>query len=207
MRSASPAVAGLVLAATTAWWLVAVGALAIVAAWFYTGGTKPYGYLGPRRGHRVRVLRPGRGARHDVRPDRELSAAGAWCAAVGVGALACAILVANNLRDIPTDTVAGKRTLAVVLGDDRTRVPLRAAGRPRRCVALRRRRAVAPACCALLGLVFAAAGGPARPGSCSAPAPVGPDLIPVLQRTGVAELLYAAGIFAGIAVSVAIASV
>ena len=42
-------------------------------------------------------------------------------AGVGVGALACAILVANNLRDIPTDVVAGKRTLAVVLGDARTR--------------------------------------------------------------------------------------
>ena len=50
----------------------------------------------------------------------ELPLAG-WCAAVGVGALACAILVANNLRDIPTDRVVGKRTLAVVLGDARTR--------------------------------------------------------------------------------------
>ena len=66
-----------------------------------------------RRGDGVRLLRPGRGDRHDVRPDRGVAGARPVYAAVGIGALACAILVANNLRDIPTDREAGKRTLAV----------------------------------------------------------------------------------------------
>ena len=74
-----------------------------------------------RRGQRVRVLRARRGARHRVRPDRGRSPRLAVAASIGVGALACAILVANNLRDIPTDSVTGKRTLAVVLGDANTR--------------------------------------------------------------------------------------
>ena len=63
-------VAGLVLAVTTTWWLVLVGALAVVAAWYYTGGSTPYGYLGARRGDGVRVLRAGGGGGHDVRADR-----------------------------------------------------------------------------------------------------------------------------------------
>ena len=114
-------VAGLVLAATTAWWLLAVGVACVVAAWFYTGGSRPYGYLGARRGDGLRVLRAGRGDRHDVRPDRVVGARPRCTPASAIGALACAILVVNNLRDIPTDRVAGKRTLAVLLGDERTR--------------------------------------------------------------------------------------
>jgi 1,4-dihydroxy-2-naphthoate octaprenyltransferase len=113
--------AGLVLAATTAWWLVAVGAVCVVAAWFYTGGSKPYGYLGLGEVMvfvffgLVAVL----GTQY-VQAER-LTAAG-WYAACGIGALACAILVANNLRDIPTDRGSGKITLAVRLGDERTRI-------------------------------------------------------------------------------------
>ena len=123
-------VAGLVLAATTSWWLVLVGALAVVAAWFYTGGSTPYGYraLGEVMVFVFFGLVAVLGTTY-VQIE-ELPLAG-WCAAVGVGALACAILVANNLRDIPTDRVVGKRTLAVVLGDARTRGPLRPAARCR----------------------------------------------------------------------------
>ena len=114
------AVAGLVLAATTAWWLVAVGRGLRVAAWFYTGGSKPYGYLGLGEVMvfcffgLVAVI----GTAYVQTETWQLPA---LYAAVGIGALACAILVANNLRDIPTDRVAGKMTLAVRLGDDRTR--------------------------------------------------------------------------------------
>ena len=114
------AVAGLVLAASTAWWLVIVGAVSVAAAWFYTGGSKPYGYLGLGEVMvfvffgLVAVL----GTQY-VQAER-VTLVGLY-AACGIGALACAILVANNLRDIPTDQVAGKMTLAVRLGDPRTR--------------------------------------------------------------------------------------
>ena len=113
-------VAGLVLAATTAWWLVALGLVCIIAAWFYTGGKRPYGYLG--LGEVMVFVFFGLvavvGTTYVQTETFELAA---LAAAVAIGCLACAILVANNLRDIPSDTTAGKRTLAVVLGDRRTR--------------------------------------------------------------------------------------
>jgi 1,4-dihydroxy-2-naphthoate polyprenyltransferase len=187
------AVVGLVLAATTAWWLVAVGALSILAAWFYTGGTKPYGYLG--LGEVMVFVFFGLVAVLGTQfvQAEELTWAGGY-AAIGVGALACAILVANNLRDIPTDTESGKRTLAVKLGDDRTRqlygllasvalVALVAVG-------------ATTAWWALLGVVgFVPL---LRAVHTVTDGAVGRDLIPVLQLTGVAELLYAAGVFAGL---------
>jgi 1,4-dihydroxy-2-naphthoate octaprenyltransferase len=184
---------GLVLAATTAWWLVVVGALSILAAWYYTGGKKPYGYLGLGEVMvfvffgLVAVL----GTQY-VQAEK-LTWAGLY-AAIGVGALACAILVANNLRDIPTDTESGKRTLAVKLGDDRTR-QLYGFLVSTSLVALVAV-AVATDWWALLGLVAylpllrsvrTVTGGA-----------TGRDLIPVLQLTGLGELLYAAGLFAGL---------
>jgi 1,4-dihydroxy-2-naphthoate octaprenyltransferase len=112
--------AGLVLAVTSGWWLVPLGAAAVAAAWFYTGGSRPYGYRGLGEVAvfvffgLVAVL----GTTY-VQAGRVSPAA--VVGAVAVGALACAILVVNNLRDIPTDRAVGKRTLAVVLGDRRTR--------------------------------------------------------------------------------------
>jgi 1,4-dihydroxy-2-naphthoate octaprenyltransferase len=187
------AVVGLVLAATTAWWLVAVGALSILAAWFYTGGKKPYGYLG--LGEVMVFVFFGLVAVLGTAyvQAEELTWAGLY-AAIGIGALACAILVANNLRDIPTDTESGKRTLAVKLGDERTRMfyGFLVSTSLLALVAI----AVATDWWALLGLaayvlllrsVRAVTGGAK-----------GRDLIPVLQLTGLGELLYGAGIFAGL---------
>jgi 1,4-dihydroxy-2-naphthoate octaprenyltransferase len=179
-------VAGLVLAASAAWWLVAVGVLCILAAWYYTGGSRPYGYAG--LGEVMVFVFFGLVAvigTYYVQAER-------WSwpalyAAVGVGALACAILVANNLRDIPTDTVAGKRTLAVILGDGRTRAlyTLLVAAAAAAVVAV----AVSTTWWALLGLGFLViAGRSARTVMAGA---VGPALIPVLQATGKAELAWA----------------
>jgi len=181
------AVAGLVLAATTAWWLVAVGLVCVVAAWFYTGGKRPYGYLG--LGEVMVFVFFGLVA--VVGTTYVQTETWEWAslyAAVGIGALACAILVVNNLRDIPTDTVAGKRTLAVVLGDQRTRalyllLVLAAAGA---VVAV----AVATTWWALAGLGFLAVTVDALRTVLGGA--TGPALVPVLQKTGLAELLWAA---------------
>ncbi len=186
-------VAGLVLAATTTWWLVLVGAVAILAAWFYTGGSTPYGYraLGEVMVFVFFGLVAVLGTTY---VQIEELPASAWCAAVGVGALACAILVANNLRDIPTDRVSGKRTLAVVLGDKRTRA-LYALLVAVAVVALALL-ALSTSPLALLGLVFLLPAVPATRLVLTGAG--GRDLIPVLQRTGIAELLYALGLFAGL---------
>ncbi|KZF04348.1 MAG: 1,4-dihydroxy-2-naphthoate polyprenyltransferase [Rhodococcus sp. (in: high G+C Gram-positive bacteria)] len=115
------AVAGLALAATSAWWLVAIGVVCIAGAWFYTGGAKPYGYSGLGEVAvfvffgLVAVL-----GTQFVQAGR-VDWAG-LVAAVAVGSFSSAVLVANNLRDIDTDPDSGKHTLAVRLGDTRTRL-------------------------------------------------------------------------------------
>lgn len=115
------AVAGLVLALATTWWLLLVGVLSILAAWGYTGGPKPYGYLG--FGELFVFVFFGLvatvGTTYVV---CEQLPSLAWIAGSIAGCLACALLVVNNLRDIPTDRVAGKKTLAVRLGDGPTRL-------------------------------------------------------------------------------------
>ena len=113
-------VAGLILAALTSWWLLPVGVAAVAAAWFYTGGPKPYGYAGFGEIFvfaffgLVAVL----GTTYVQAGRLSLSA---WIAAIGIGLLACALLMANNLRDVHTDPAAGKRTLAVLLGEPLSR--------------------------------------------------------------------------------------
>ena len=183
------AVAGLVLAATTAWWLVAVGVVCVLAAWFYTGGVAPLRLPRAGRGDGVRASSGWSrwSARRTSRP-RTLARWPALYAAVGIGALACAMLVVNNLRDMPTDTVAGKRTLAVVLGDARTRalyllLVLAAAAA---VVAV----AVATTWCGAGRAGLPGAWRCAASGPCWA-APPGPALVPVLQQTGLAELVWA----------------
>ena len=112
--------AGLFLAAVTAWWLVAVGFACVAAAWFYTGGPRPYGYhgLGEVFVFAFFGVVAVAGTAY-VQMDRF-----SWlglAASVPAGLLACALLIVNNLRDINGDTLAGKRTLAVRLGDARSR--------------------------------------------------------------------------------------
>jgi 1,4-dihydroxy-2-naphthoate octaprenyltransferase len=111
------AVAGVaVVVLTQQWWTLAVGAAAVVAAWFYTGGKRPYGYnalgevfvfvfFGLVATVGTTFVQLGR------------FPADAWVAGVSAGLFACAVLMVNNIRDIPQDRAAGKRTLAVVVGD------------------------------------------------------------------------------------------
>ena len=195
------AVVGLVLAATTNWWLVLLGLLCIVAAWFYTGGRSPYGYhaLGEVMVFVFFGLVAVMGTTYvQTSTLAAESLVPSLYAGIGVGALACAILVANNLRDIPTDRVAGKRTLAVVLGEGRTRAlfALLLGAAAVSLLAL----ALATTWWALLGLVFVATAVPAA--RLVLAGTTGRELVPVLQKTGVAELLYAVGAFAGLLVGV-----
>jgi 1,4-dihydroxy-2-naphthoate polyprenyltransferase len=176
--------AGLALAATTSWWLLVVGAVAMLAGWGYTGGPKPYGYLGLGE---VFVfvffgLVATAGTTYSI--TRHIPAH-AWVAGAVAGFLACALLVVNNLRDIPTDQISGKRTLAVRLGAERTRVLY--VGCLAAAAALIVVIAVAWRGRAALGLIgMAVAVVPVRAvlGGAS-----GKDLIPVLGATGRTQLV------------------
>ncbi|HCU96605.1 MAG TPA: 1,4-dihydroxy-2-naphthoate polyprenyltransferase [Actinobacteria bacterium] len=118
---ATACLAGFALAATTSWWLVLLGAAAVAAAWTYTGGSRPYGYrgLGEVAVFAFFGVAAVAGTAY-VQMDSVTWLVLAAC--VPVGLLACALLVVNNLRDIPSDLAAGKHTLAVLIGDQRTRV-------------------------------------------------------------------------------------
>lgn len=187
------AVAGLALAIWSAPWLIAVGAVCIAGAWLYTGGSRPYGYAGLgevavfvffglvavlgtqfTQAHRVEWV--------------------GWTLAVATGALSSAVLVANNLRDIPTDTESGKITLAVRLGDARTRVLYQS------LLAL----AGVLTVVLMIATPWCAAGLIAAPLAVRAAAPIrsgkgGRDLIPVLRDTGLTMLVWS------LAVAVALA--
>ena len=188
-------VAGLVLALTSAWWLLLVGVACVVAAWFYTGGTRPYGYRGLGEVSVFVFFGLVATVGTTFVQAGEVTTASVL-AGVGCGALACAILVANNLRDIPTDTAAGKRTLAVRLGDRRTRlfyvglvftayamVVLIALDHLVVIVTLG---TALPAVRPTLGVVFGAKGR---------------ELVPVLKETGLLLLVY--GVALGITLSLA----
>ena len=115
------AVAGLGLAITTSWWLIAVGAISIATAWGYTGGKNPYGYMG--LGELFVFIFFGLVATvGSFYVQTEEITGQSILAGVIVGSLACAILVINNVRDRAKDEVVGKLTLAVRLGDKRSRI-------------------------------------------------------------------------------------
>ena len=186
------AAAGLTLAAAVTPWLLLVGVVSIAAGWLYTGGPRPYGYLGLGELFVFTffglVATVGSAYVHQ----QEVPAV-AWLAAVAVGFLACALLVVNNLRDRPADAEAGKRTLAVRLGDRPTRILY---------VALVDGALVVGSLCALsrpwavLVLGAGVVAGPAVRRVMGGAE--GPDLIDVLGRTGriqlVAGLLLAVGL-------------
>jgi 1,4-dihydroxy-2-naphthoate octaprenyltransferase len=174
--------AGLALAAVAGWWLVAVGAACVAAAWFYTGGPRPYGYAGLGEVSVFCFFGLVATVGTAYVQTGALTALEVL-AALPVGLLAVSLLVVNNLRDIPGDAAAGKRTLAVRLGPAWTRrfyeLCLGASLALLVPVALSRPWAA-------LGLGAAALVVP--PARAVASGAEGPDLIPVLGATGQAQL-------------------
>ena len=184
--------AGLALAAAAGWWLILVGLASIAAGWLYTGGPRPYGYAG--LGELFVFVFFGLVATAGtayVQMGRFTLLA--WAAAAPVGLLAVALLLVNNLRDIPGDTTAGKRTLAVRVGAPTTRLLF--------------------AGCLTLPFAFSAGAAAIRLGSLLAlaafPLAMGPirrvlagaegrDLIPVLGDTGRAQLAFGLTLAIGI---------
>jgi 1,4-dihydroxy-2-naphthoate octaprenyltransferase len=187
-------VAGLVLALVTSWWLILVGAAAVAAAWFYTGGRHPYGYhgLGEVAVFTFFGLAAVAGTAYV-----QMSAL-SWLglvAAVPAGLLSCALLMVNNLRDIRSDAEVGKRTLAVVLGDLRSRGAYLACLLVPFAVAL----AITPArpFAALTITALPLAWGPARAVRSGA---AGPALIKALGQTGRLQLAFGAALTIGLAI-------
>ena len=114
-------IAGTLLAFNTSIWLIAVGLISILAAWGYTGGKKPYGYLG--FGEVVVFIFFGIVATvGSYYVQVEQISSSALLLSIPMGSLSCAILVINNLRDLNQDKLVSKRTLAVKLGDANTRI-------------------------------------------------------------------------------------
>ena len=186
------AVFGLALAAVTSWWLVPVGAACFAAGWLYTGGPRPYGYAG--LGELFVFLFFGLVATAGtafVQLERVTWLA--LAASIPVGLLAMALLVVNNLRDIPTDEVAGKRTLAVRIGDRLTRRLYQS------CVVLAILVGAAitwRAPLVLLALPFALG-----PLGLIRSQVTGPELIPVLGATGELQLVAGSLLALGLALS------
>ena len=189
------AVAGFALAMTTAPWLMGVGAVCIAGAWLYTGGSKPYGYAG--FGELAVFVFFGLVAVLGTQYTQALRVD--WVGvvlAVTTGALSSAVLVANNLRDIPTDAQSGKLTLAVRLGDTGTRRFYQALLALAAVLTLALT-AATPWCA--VGLV-------ATPLALRAAVPVrsgrlGAELIPVLRDTGLTLLVWSIAVAAALALA------
>lgn len=184
---------GLLLAISVGWELLVVGAASMAAAWFYTGGSNPYGYIGLGEVF-VFVFFGVVATVGSAYVQAEELAGLSFAAALPVGLIAVALLVTNNLRDIPGDTVAGKRTLAVRLGDERTRWLY--VGLVALSIATAAALAFERGLWLLLPLVaVAAAVQPIRTVSTGAK---GPALIPVLVATGQVQLLLGAAMATGL---------
>ncbi len=189
--------AGLVVVVLTGqWWLIAVGAASILAAWFYTGGRRPYGYAGLGEVF-VFVFFGLVAVCGTVYLQIGRITVGSVALAVGIGSLACAILIANNLRDIVGDAAVAKRTLATRLGDHRTRRAYLSAAIVAGAMTVTVASQTSP--WALLGLVGLALIVPAVRAVLTGA--VGPALIPVLKKTGTAELAMAVTLAVGLIIA------
>jgi 1,4-dihydroxy-2-naphthoate octaprenyltransferase len=183
-----------VLAAVTSWWIVAAGALCVLAAWFYTGGSRPYGYRGLGEVSVFVFFGVAAVAGTAFVQMGRLSWLG-LAASVPAGLLACALLMVNNLRDIDSDATVGKQTLAVRLGDGRSRlvylafllVPFAAAA----LTAVYRPFALI----ALIAVPLAVAPARAVRGGVS-----GPGLIATLGQTGRLQLAFGVAFTVGLAI-------
>ena len=190
------ALIGLYLSAVTSWWLVLVGGSAIMAAWGYTGGPKPYGYHG--LGELFVFIFFGLVASVGTTylQDEQISVL-AVGVSIPVGLLAVALLVTNNLRDLPRDDLVGKRTLAVRMGDRPTRafyvvvvvmaflsLPYLSLLRPGALLAF----AAVPLAVAPIRSVIKGASGQ--------------ELIPVLGATGKLQMAYGASLCVGLALGI-----
>jgi 1,4-dihydroxy-2-naphthoate octaprenyltransferase len=186
------ATAGLALAIVSQPWLIVVGAACIAGAWLYTGGSKPYGYSG--LGEVAVFVFFGLVAVLGTQYTQALRIDWVGAAlAVGTGALSSAVLVANNLRDIPTDAKSGKITLAVRLGDARTRLLYQA------LLAL----TFVLTLVLILATPWCAVGLVAAPLAVRAARPVrtgggGRELIPVLRDTGLTMLVWSIAVAAAL---------
>jgi 1,4-dihydroxy-2-naphthoate octaprenyltransferase len=187
-------VAGLVLAIFTSWWLILVGAAAVGAAWSYTGGSHPYGYRGLGEVAVFAFFGLAAVAGTAYVQMATLSWLG-LIAALPAGLLSCALLMINNLRDISSDTDVGKRTLAVRLGDLRSRTVYVACLLVPFVIAL----AVTPArpLTALTLLALPLVLGPIRAVRSGA---AGPALIRALGQTGRLQLAFGAALTIGLAI-------
>ena len=175
--------AGLALAYLSSWWIILIGLAAVLAAWGYTGGRTPYGYRG--FGELSVFLFFGVVATVGTYYVQTLTITlAAFAASISMGSLSCALLAINNIRDIPTDQEAGKRTLAVKLGEKKARrffvlllvlayIFPAFTGNPLALLTL----ATAPQALAISREVLAGA--------------AGKDLIPLLGRTGQLQLHFA----------------
>ncbi len=185
------AMAGFLLAMLTSWWLLAVGVVSIVAAWFYTGGNSPYGYRG--FGELSVFIFFGLVATvGSYFAQTETISITAIVAGSSVGLLSMALLIVNNLRDLPTDKSANKITLAVKLGDKKTRLFYLTSVVA--SIMLAMLLAFAAPLAALSGLLILIAMQPVRDVVAGA---AGKDLIPTLQQTN--RLLLVLGLLLSIA--------
>ena len=188
------ALAGLALTALSGqWWLLAVGALCIVGAWYYTGGSRPYGYSGLGEIAVFVFFGPVAVLGTMLTQAGAVDAVGIG-ASVGTGLLTCAVLVANNLRDIPGDRVVGKRTLAVLLGERGTRALYLATVLVPFVIALGAAFDRPGLLVTLLALPVAV-----RPVRTVLAGAEGPALIPVLRGTGLLLLAWAVAVAVGLA--------